>query len=113
MCPSVAVIKTYYNHTDRLWVQVEDPAAGKQLQKTAEFSNPNSPRTALIAKKKLQITQQKREKTNSLRNDRCLKTKIASDKYYNMIFLVHSHNYEYHVLTPVTCKYASGAILMY
>ena len=36
---SVAVLKMYYNHIDRLWV--EDPDAGRQLQRTADCATHN------------------------------------------------------------------------
>ena len=41
----MAVVKTYFNHIDRLWV--EDPASGRQLQITAGIVQPTTSRDTL------------------------------------------------------------------
>ena len=99
--------KKYYNHIDRLWVK--DPAVGRQLQRTADCATHHLMRYINTEETQIANANRKAKKPNSLRNDRCLKNKVARNNYYNMIYLVLSHNQELHMMqlsftNPATCS---------
>ena len=73
---------------DRLWVLVADTTADANSVAARELHS-----IARIANKpKLQRIQQKREESDYSRNFRCLKNKVARNKYYYNVFLAYSPN---------------------
>ena len=89
---SVALIKMYYNHIDRLFV--EDPAAVRQQQRTADCATHNLTRNGNMDRNSnLQmLTEKRRSQIHSETIYICLKNKVTRNKYYHVIFLVHGHN---------------------
>ena len=62
----------------------------KQLE-NCKFFNPKLTMNRTHAKKQTAINSEETRRTKCSRNDRYLKNRVASDKYYNMIFHVHNH----------------------
>ena len=113
-------------------IWVEDPAASRQLKRTADCATHNLTRydnTDINSNCKFR---QKSKETRFSRNDGGLENKVAREKYHKIIFLVHSYKWEQqgssehaiciwsksctntcnmqyasginHVLTPATCN---------
>ena len=93
--------KTCYNHIDRLWVPVPVATADGILRSLLWLLDPRTAKDNSI----LQCTQQKQEESEYSRNLKCLKNKVARDKYYNAIVLAYSLNYDYIIICNMQCAY--------
>ena len=100
MCTSLAVIKTYYNHIDRLWIPGADgsPVPARGLKDCKSYKETQTAKNPAERNQKNQIPAETSE------------NKVERNKCYNNMFLAYSHNEKYCGLS-VKCKHAYSIII--